>query len=97
MVAAGARTAAILRLVRAGKLDREITAALGVTKNTVIGARRRAGIYANRDQTSVSSMTHVSVAEPETLFDRMDALAAKLDAALAEAGRPARIPNKVKS
>ena len=94
------RNAKILALARAGKSDREIMAALGVTKNVVIGARHRAGIASNRDAASPTSMNWQDPwPEPQTLLDRMAALHARMDAVLAECGPTAqyRVPDKPKA
>lgn len=80
--------AQIVALVHAGKPDREIAAELGISKNTVIGHRGRAGLTANMDASSAKSVgaaERLGTSEPvETLFDRMDALDAKLTRVLAE-------------
>ena len=66
--------AQVVALAQAGKTDREIAQALGLTKNQVIGQRTRDG----------SVMRRPIEPGPLTLFDRMDALEARLSAALAE-------------
>lgn len=77
----------IIELVKAGKPDREIAAALGTSKNVVVGARRRAQLASNLDPNSGRSRARHESLETEkvrTLFDRMDALHAGMDAVLAE-------------
>ena len=79
--------AQVVALAQAGKTDREIARALGITKNTIIGHRHRAGLRANVDpnsHTSVYMATAKREPEPMTLFDRMAALEARLSAVLAE-------------
>lgn len=78
--------ARIAALHAAGKPDREIAAALGITKNVVIGHRTRGGMgLANVDQASPNSIAAGTrdLTPPETLFDRMNAIEARMNAVLA--------------
>lgn len=78
--------AQVVGLVAAGKSDKEIAAALGISKNQVIGQRHRAALAANVDLESAKSRNWALHKEvpTTTLFDRMTALEAAMDAVLAE-------------
>lgn len=88
---------AVVAMVGAGKSDREIREALGLTKNQVIGLRARLGIRSNVDpesSRSVGRQREIAAgkcgAPVPTLIDRMSALEARMNAVLAEyADRPA--------
>lgn len=75
------RNAAILALTDGGMSQKRAAQHLGLTRNTVVGVRARAG--RGVPKTPIS-----------TLFDRMDTLNARMDAVLGVTLGVGRVPNE---
>ena len=71
----------VLEMLRSGETQDAVANRLGVTKNTIAGVWHRRG-----------EPVHQSGIEPTTLYDRCDAMHAKLDAVLAATMGVGRIP-----
>lgn len=72
-------------MLRAGMRNRDIVAALGVTKNVIAGIALREGL---------SGESNHIVEEPSTLFERCARLHDRMDRVLAETMGVGRIPNE---
>lgn len=84
---------AIRALVETGQSDRAIAAALGVTKNTVIGMRRRMDLASNVDPAATRNYRRGPV-KPVVLttMQRLDALEAEFNAILKKYTGIPRVP-----